>query len=85
MHQQKIWEECLPLVEPAYNNGYQESSRMILFKELYGWSFNTPICWIDLANIVLIGKYMLAEMEQETDVIKKNMKVAQYIKKIYAN
>ena len=35
MHQERIWEEYLPLVEFAYNNGYQESLRMIPFKALY--------------------------------------------------
>ena len=43
MHQQRRWEEYLPLVELSYNNGYQESLRMSLFEALYGRSCNTPI------------------------------------------
>ena len=54
MHQQRIWEEYLPLVDFTYNNGYQESLRMSLFKELYGRSCNTPISWSDLVNKVFI-------------------------------
>ena len=63
MHQQHKWEEYLPLVEFAYNNGYQESLKMSPFEAIYGWSCNTPISWIDLMNRVVIGPDMLAEME----------------------
>lgn len=34
MHQQRRWEEYLPLVDFSYNNGYEESLRMNLFEEL---------------------------------------------------
>jgi len=63
MHEQRKWEEYVPLVEFAYNNGYQESVRMSPFVALYGWTFSTPISWSDLVNRVLIVSYMLAEME----------------------
>jgi len=43
MHNQRRWEEYLPLVEFAYNNGSQESLRMIPFEALYGKSSNTPV------------------------------------------
>ena len=43
LHQQRRWEEYLPLVEFSYNNSYQESLRMSPFKALYGRSCNTPI------------------------------------------
>jgi hypothetical protein len=36
MHQPKKWEDYLPLVEFSYNNGYQESLKMIPFESLYG-------------------------------------------------
>jgi hypothetical protein len=36
MHQPKKWEDYLPLVEFTYNNGYQESLKMIPFEALYG-------------------------------------------------
>jgi hypothetical protein len=35
MHQPKKWEDYLPLVEFAYNNGYQESLKMSPFEALY--------------------------------------------------
>ena len=36
MHQQQKLEDYLPLVEFAYNNGYQEYMRMSAFEEMYG-------------------------------------------------
>lgn len=44
------------------------------FEALYGWSCNTPISWSDPVNRVLIGPEMLADMEQEMQVIKKNLR-----------
>ena len=69
------WEEYHPLVEFAYNNGYQEYLKMSLFEELYGQSCNTPISWNDPVDRVLIWLDMLAKIEQEMQVIKKNLKV----------
>ena len=43
MHQQRKWEEYLPLVEFSYNNRYHESLRMSLFKALYDHICNTHI------------------------------------------
>ena len=65
MHQQWKWEEYLPLVEFAYNNDYPNSLRMSPFDALYGQSCNTPISWSDPISKVLIGRDMLADMEQE--------------------
>jgi len=44
------------------------------FKDIYGQSCNTPINWSDPVNRVLIGLDMLANMEQEMLVIKRNLK-----------
>lgn len=65
MHQQRKWEEYLPLVEFSYNNGYQEPLRMSLFEALYGQSCNTPISCSGLLNKVLIGLDMLKEIENK--------------------
>lgn len=85
MHQKMKWGEDLPLVEFSYYNGYQESLKMSPFEALYGRSCNTPIIWSDLMSRVLIGPNMLKEMEQEIQVIKKNLKETQDRKKRYVN
>ena len=84
MHQQQKWEEYLPLVDFPYNNSYQESLRMSPFEALYGRSCNTPINWSDPISKVLIGLDMLADMEQEMQVIKKNLKAIEDRQKSYA-
>jgi transposase InsO family protein len=43
MHDPNKWEDYLPLVEFAYNNGYQESLKMSPFEALYGKQCNIPI------------------------------------------
>eukprot|EP00253_Pinus_taeda_P019679 PITA_19679 len=85
MHQQKEWEEYLPLVECTYKNGYQESLRISPFEALHGRSCNTPITWSDPVNMVLIGSDMLADMEQEMQFIKKNIKAPHDRQKSYVD
>jgi hypothetical protein len=85
MHQPKKWEDYLPLVEFAYNNGYQESLKMSPFEVLYGRSCNTPVSWSNPVNRITIGPDMLKEMEQQVIQIKKNLKIAQNRQKSYAD
>lgn len=73
------------LLDFSYNYGYQESLSISMFEALYGQSCNTTIILSNLVNRVLRGPNMMVEMEQEMLVIKKNMKVAQDIYKIYAD
>jgi len=47
------------------------------FEALYRQSCNTPISWSDLVIRVLIEPDMLADMEHEMQVIKKNLKATQ--------
>jgi hypothetical protein len=63
MHQPRKWEDYLPLVEFAYNNGYQASLKMSPFKVLYGRQCNTPVSWSNPVNRISFGPDMLKEME----------------------
>jgi hypothetical protein len=85
MHQPKKWEDYLPLVEFAYNNGYQESLKTSPFEVLYGRPCNTPVSWSNPVKIIFIGLDMLKEMEQQVIKIKQNLKVAQNRQKSYAD
>ena len=59
MHQHKKWEDYLPLVEFAYNNGYQEPLKMSPFEVLYGRQCNIPISWSNLVDKIIVGIDML--------------------------
>ena len=85
MHQPKKWEDYLPLVEFAYNNGYQDSLKMSSFQALYGRQCKIPISWNKLVDRITIGPYMLKEMEQQVVQIKQNLKIAQDRHKRYTN
>ena len=47
--------------------------------------YNTSINWSDPVKMVLIGPHILAEMEHEMLVIKKNLQETQDMKKTYAD
>ena len=47
------WDECLPLVEFAYNNSYQDSIKMAPFEALYGQRRRTPLNWSEDGEKIL--------------------------------
>jgi len=55
------------------------------FEALHGWICNTPISWSDPVSRVLIRPDMLADMEREMQVIKKNVKATQDRQKSYVD
>ena len=73
MHQPKKWEDYLPLVEFAYNNGYQESLKMSPFEGLYGRQCTIPIRWNNLVDRITLGKYMLKEKEKKGNLREEMM------------
>jgi hypothetical protein len=83
MHQPKKWEDYLPLVEFAYNNGYQESLKMSPFEALYGRQCNILINWNNPVDIIIIELDMLKEMEQQVIHIRQNLKIVQDRQKSY--
>jgi hypothetical protein len=85
MDQPSKWEYCIHLVEFSYNNGCQASLKMSPFEALYGKKCNTLVSWDNPADRAVVGTYLLKEMEEKMERIKKNLKDAQDRKKIYAN
>jgi hypothetical protein len=84
MRQPKKWEDYLPLVEFAYNSGYQESLKMSPCEALYGRQCKIPISWNNLVDRITTRPDMLKEMEQQVIQIKENLKIAQDRQKSYA-
>jgi hypothetical protein len=64
MDQPSKWEDCIHLVKFAYNNVYHASLKMSPFEALYSRKCNTPGNWDNKANKVVIGLYLLKEMEE---------------------
>jgi hypothetical protein len=76
------WEDYLHLVEFAYNNGYQASTKMSPFEILYGRKCTTPVSWDNLVDRLMVGPDMLQEMEQIVRKVQHNLKFARSTKKL---
>ena len=61
------WDNCLPLMEFAYNNSYQASIEMAPYKALYGRKCRTLVYWDK------VGKWRLfsPELVQDTNYKKQ--------------
>ena len=69
------WEDYLHLVEFAYNNHYQASTRYSTFEILYGRKCNTTISWSNLVDRLVLGPELLKEMELIVKQVQGNLKV----------
>ena len=67
------WEDYLHLVEFAYNNHYQASSKFIPFEILYGRKCNTPISWTNSVDRLVLGPVLLKEMELIMKQVQRNL------------
>ncbi|WVZ81070.1 hypothetical protein U9M48_028494 [Paspalum notatum var. saurae] len=61
------WDECLPLVEFAYNNSYQKSLEMAPFEALYGRRCRTPLNWSEPGERVTFGPDLVTQAEEQTE------------------
>ena len=77
MREPSKWTRYLYLVEFAYNASFQRSIGMSPFKALYGQECLTPLKWTDPLLKVQASKEMLDEMQQQTDLIRQEIKIAQ--------
>jgi hypothetical protein len=71
------WDECLPLAEFSYNNGYQKSIRMASFEALFGQRCRTPLNWSEPRERCFFGPDVVKEAEEKVQVIQQNLQVAQ--------
>jgi hypothetical protein len=79
------WEDYLPLVEFAYNNGYQASAQLSPFEVLYDRKCMTPVSQDNPFERVMVRLEMLQEMENMIRKVQKNLKEAQDRQKSYAD
>jgi len=64
------WEDCIHLVEFAYNNGFQASLNMSPFETLYGSKCNTLVSWDNPTDRAIIGSDLRKEMEEHVTRIR---------------
>ncbi|KAA3465592.1 reverse transcriptase [Gossypium australe] len=79
------WECYLPLAEFVYNNSFQSSNQMALYKALYDCRSRTPICWSDLCERKVVGPKLIQETEDIAKVIQDRLKKAFNRKKSYVD
>ena len=79
------WDEHLYLAEFAYNNSYQATIQMAPFEALYGRRCRSPLHWDEVGERPLLGPDMVQEANDNIQVIKQRMKVAQDRYKSYAD
>ncbi|WVZ80774.1 hypothetical protein U9M48_028227 [Paspalum notatum var. saurae] len=79
------WDECLPLVEFAYNNSYQKSLEMAPFEALYGRRCRTPLNWSEPGERVTFGPDLVTQAEEQVEFIHSNLKRAQCRQKSYSD
>ena len=79
------WEDYLHLVEFAYNNGYQNSTKMSPFEVLYGWKCRTLVTWDSPVDHLMLGPELFKDLEQLVTKVQVNLKEAQDRHKIYVD
>ena len=58
------WEDFLHLVEFAYNNGYQDFTKMSPFEVLYERKCRTSVTWDSLVDQLMLGLDLLMDLEK---------------------
>lgn len=53
------WDDFLPVAKFKYNNSFQASISMALYKALYGRPCRSPVCWIEAGEALLLGPQLV--------------------------
>ena len=65
LHFPRSWDRYIPLMEFAYNNGYQSSIGMAPYGALYGRRCRNPVCWTELDEHKIISHDLVKDMEEK--------------------
>ena len=79
------WEEHFPLVEFSYNNGYQASIKMAPYEALYGRSYRSPICWMEVGERSITSPDLIRDTFEKVDLIRNRLLMAQIQHKSYTD
>jgi hypothetical protein len=81
----RSWYKSLSYVEFSYNNSYQESLKMALFKMLYGRRCQTLLFWSDAREQKVFAPDILQEVKKQVRMVRENLQVAQSRQKSYTD
>ena len=79
------WEEHLPLVEFAYNNGYQMSIQLAPYEALYGRPCRSPLCWTEVGESSITSPDLIRDTSEKVSLIRQRLLTAQSRHKSYAD
>ena len=71
------WDDHLPLIEFAYNNGYHSSISMAPFKALYGRRCRSVVGWFEVGEVALIGPESVHKATEKIQLIRERLKASQ--------
>ncbi|PON58562.1 Ribonuclease H-like domain containing protein, partial [Parasponia andersonii] len=81
----RFWSKYLPLIEFAYNNSYQVSIEMPLYKALYGRKCRSLIHWNETRERKFLGPELIRETIEALEKIQKRIYTAQSRQKHYSD
>ncbi|GJS48943.1 putative reverse transcriptase domain-containing protein [Tanacetum coccineum] len=79
------WDTHIPLAEFSYNNSYHLSIECTPFEALYGRKCRSPVLWVKIGEIWLIGPELVQEKTDKVVLIKERLKAARDRLKSYAD
>ncbi|CAJ2637573.1 unnamed protein product [Trifolium pratense] len=79
------WDDVLPLVEFTYNNSHHASIGMAPFEALYGRRCQTPLCWYQDGESIIVGPEMVQQTTDKVKQIRARLKATQDRQKSYAD
>ena len=79
------WDNCLPLMEFAYNNSYQASIEMAPYKALYGRKCRTLVYWDKVGKWRLFSPELVQDTNYKKQLIWDRLKMGQDRQKSYAD
>jgi transposase InsO family protein len=77
LHYGRSWDKSLPYAEFSYNNGYQESLKMVPLEMLYGRRCRTPLFCNETGEQKVFGPDKLQEAEEQVCMVRENLRVMQ--------
>ncbi|XP_073224841.1 uncharacterized protein [Cicer arietinum] len=79
------WDDLLPIVEFTYNNSYHASIDMAPYEALYGRKCQTPLCWYQDGENLIVGPELVQQTTEKVRQIEERMRTAQSRHKSYAD